>query len=489
MSGHTSIEWTDCTWNPTRGCTRVSEGCRHCYAEQIAARFSGPGLHSEGFAKRVDGEARWTGRVELIESKIDEPLRWQRPRRVFVNSMSDLFHESLSDEAIAAVFGVMAAAPLHTFQVLTKRPERMRQWFDWLAARGGLGPYVRSEEGRPALRDFFASGTRTELYRGQRVRSGADAWAMVMNGAACVGRGPLRNVWLGVSVEDQATADARIPLLLQTPAAVRFASYEPALGPVDFTRIAPEECRTGFGLRERSLNALSGWCHFRLAGSDDPKESRSGSGRLDWIIVGGESGPEARPFDIAWTRETIEQCRHAGVACFVKQLGARPFAAEPDSYCILGPAEDGLYRPRRDRDRKGGDWSEWPADLRVREFPARSPRDAGGCEAAAGEPSNRRPTLPTVALADPHAALGLAPDAGYLDGPRPAAQAIANYERDRTADLEQRLADAQRALVTADDLTVDWRNSGLSEEGLDIDQLERQVALARAAMAEKGEGK
>lgn len=130
----TSIEWTDRVWNPTRGCSRVSEGCRHCYAERIAVRFSGPGEPFEGFAISSrhpwDQHRRpgWTGRVELIPEKLDEPFRWQKPCRVFVDSMSDLFHEALPDEAIARVFAVMAAAERHTFQILTKRAERMFRW-------------------------------------------------------------------------------------------------------------------------------------------------------------------------------------------------------------------------------------------------------------------------------------------------------------------------------------------------------------------------
>ena len=189
----TSIEWTDCTWNPVRGCSRVSEGCRNCYAERTAARFSGGDigddsedrLHGafEGFAIMKSDGPHWTGKVELIESKLEEPLHWKKPRRVFVNSMSDLFHESLPDDAILEVFRVMQDCPQHIFQVLTKRPENMRRFMaEW---------------------------------------EGESIW-----------EGPVQNVWLGVSVEDQKTADERIPLLLQTPAAVRFVSYEPALGPV-----------------------------------------------------------------------------------------------------------------------------------------------------------------------------------------------------------------------------------------------------------------
>jgi len=305
----TGIQWTDRVWNPVRGCSRVSEGCRNCYAERIAARFSGPGKPFAGFARREaphgpvhphdlalwepkDRVARWTGKVALVPEKLDEPLHWRKPSRVFVNSMSDLFHEKLSDGEIDQVFAVMAEAQRHTFQILTKRAERMRQY-----SVGHTLP-------------------------------------------GCVWKWPLPNVWLGVSVEDQTTADERIPLLLQTPAAVRFVSYEPALGPVDFhvylSTDATEDCP--------ACGSVMGCDH----------------GALDWLIYGGESGPGARLNDIAWAESARDQCKEAGVAFFCKQLGAYP---------IIDPR---YVRPRATRflrDPKGGDPEEWPEDLRVREFP------------------------------------------------------------------------------------------------------------------------
>lgn len=329
------IEWTDRTWNPVRGCSRVSEGCRNCYAERMAARFSAGGEPFHGFAERVGrggvapsveagaGPAdfptvgRWTSRVELIPSKLDEPLRWRKPARVFVNSMSDLFHESLTNEDIAAVFGIMAACPNHTFQVLTKRPKRMRAWF---ASHLGNGTCVNAL--RIAAQVALGDG---------RILPAASEW-------------PLPNVWLGVSVEDNATAYERIPLLLQTPAAVRFVSYEPALGPVI---LAP----------------------FLYAGKFS----------IDWLIVGGESGPGARPCDVAWVRSAVMQCKAAEVAAFVKQFGAKPFEMDPDPRngrfrCWLpGQTKPSTYMmanmPMKLRSKKGGDPSEWPEDLRVREFP------------------------------------------------------------------------------------------------------------------------
>lgn len=283
----TGIEWTDATWNPIRGCSRVSPGCENCYAERVAARFSGDGMPYEGLARIGKNGPRWTGKVRLIQDVLEEPLRWKKPRRVFVNSMSDLFHENLTDTEIGKMFGVMAVARRHTFQVLTKRPNRMQSWF---SPRAPIIP----------------------------------------------------NVWLGVSVEDQQRADERIPLLLATPAAVRFVSYEPALGPVDLRPY--------------------------LYGDVTP--------HLDWVIVGGESGPGARPFDVAWARDVVAQCRAAGVACFTKQIGSAPTArSEADLsdsvWRALDITEGQVFFPVswRPRDRKGGNMAEWPEDIRVREFP------------------------------------------------------------------------------------------------------------------------
>ena len=352
----TKIQWTDRTWNPVRGCSRVSEGCRNCYAERMARRFSGGGFDSTAPFHAFADDRGWTGRVELVESKLMEPLRWRKPSRVFVNSMSDLFHESLPDEAIDRVFAVMALAPQHTFQVLTKRPRRMLEWSTRPTAIN-----VDGEE-RTGARDAVALSA-----------GGMCGWPHgVLDGRAVlhVRRGwPLPNVWLGVSVEDQATADERIPKLLATPAAVRFVSYEPALGPVDFNK-RELLCKT--------------WRRGITIGT-----------YLDWIIVGGESGPGARPFDVAWARSVVRQCKDAGVACFVKQLGANPVGGELDCdecdgsgrYLIDGkPLRCICADGRVLRDRKGGEPSEWPDDLRVREFPDAllGRRASGNLSCAAG---------------------------------------------------------------------------------------------------------
>jgi protein gp37 len=237
----TGIEWTDATWNPVTGCTKVSPGCDHCYAETIAHRFAGTPAYPAGFE------------VTLRPERIDQPLRWTRPRRIFVNSMSDLFHDDISDGYIAAVWSVMARAPQHTFQILTKRHARMR---NLLAGD---------------LYDLVADDLTSDIY-----------------GNVTPIRWPLPNVWLGVSVETQQWADIRIPPLLQTPAAVRFLSCEPLLGPID----------------------LDPWTT-----GGPPWHG------IDWVIAGGESGPHARPMHPAWPRSLRYQCVEAGVPFLFKQWG------------------------------------------------------------------------------------------------------------------------------------------------------------------------
>lgn len=346
--GATSIEWTDATWNPVTGCTKVSAGCKHCYAERVFPRaYAGKTVMAESperFGDRVNldkitRQRRFTD-VMTHPDRLDQPLRWRKPRRVFVNSMSDLFHDDVPDDFIAQVFTVMARALQHTFQVLTKRPERMREWFADSAWERVCQSVITNKV-------LFKDGEDLD-------------W-------------PLPNVWLGVSVEDQATADQRIPLLLETPAAVRFVSYEPALGPVDFSAHGAHALplswtySAGQGDHHPSGDGRGGWWSDLGHLPGEPPN-------VDWIIVGGESGPKARPFDVQWARDTIRQCRASGVACFVKQLGANPFDVEPLHYTDKrdadgGPIVDGGPFPIRLKHRAGGDMAEWPEDLRVRQTP------------------------------------------------------------------------------------------------------------------------
>ena len=369
-----NIEWTDRVWNPVTGCTKVSQGCKFCYAETIANRK----LPHGGFTDRPFTTVR------THEDRLTQPMKWRKSQRVFVNSMSDLFHESVPFEFIDKVCAVMALSPKHTFQILTKRPERLAEYFSDIALRQELVGIDAEHIG--GIDRFMLNVGNAE--------DGKPRWPL-----------PLPNVWLGVSVENQEQADKRIPLLLQTPAAVRFVSYEPALGPVDFKRLigggqtihvsADVEGlirNKEFGFLQEDGQKLpkreaEAWLRAalergvkRLRCSDSCEGFSDATGcpghrhpKLDWMIVGGESGPKARPFDLAWARSTVEQCKAAGVACFVKQLGTVPMTTDDLTF-----AEISMRNQRRMPkgfkafgldDRKGGDMAEWPEDLRVRQFP------------------------------------------------------------------------------------------------------------------------
>lgn len=350
MGDGSAIEWTEATWNPVRGCSRVSEGCRHCYAEGVARRFAGPGQPYEGLV-RLDAQGRpkaqWNGVVRLVPEHLGDPLRWKKPRRIFVNSMSDLFHEALDFEVIAAVFGVMAATPQHTYQVLTKRPARAREFFAWIAdeaedLRAAVGAEPPSGSAIPTACAMFVGRHLEPPVMFSEDALGAPGWRSVTRVPW-----PLLNVDVGVSVEDQETADARIPILLSLREHVGGAlwvSYEPAIGAVDF--------EPWFEV----VHPVDGY---------PDGSSLKGSARLNWIVVGGESGPGARPFDLAWARSVIAQGRSAGVPVFVKQLGARP--VRNGERIDLAGARRGTVGIISDR--KGGDPSEWSSDLRVREYP------------------------------------------------------------------------------------------------------------------------
>lgn len=261
MADKSHIEWTDATWNPIRGCSRVSQGCVNCYAEKQAARIQrmdrGRGVPEDqgSYDGLITRGGQWNGQIRVVDGLMDQPLRWKKPRRVFVNSMGDLFHEVVPDSVILSVFTTMAKAKHHTFQVLTKRPKRMREllsmWQD----------------------------------TGLTLREGCGA--------------VLPNVWLGVSVENQSTADERIPLLLLTPAAVRWISAEPLLDKVDITKYLPDE--------------WSGVAVCDAPYGDTPP--------LDWVVAGGESSSGARPMHPDWVRLLRDQCQNTGVPFFFKQWG------------------------------------------------------------------------------------------------------------------------------------------------------------------------
>ncbi|NIJ11607.1 protein gp37 [Saccharomonospora amisosensis] len=286
MSATTGIEWTDATWNPVTGCTTVSSGCDHCYAKTFAERWRGTKGHH--FERGFD--------VQLRPDKLDLPLRWRKPRRVFVNSMSDLFHDAVSDEFILGVWKVMARTPQHTYQILTKRHARMRSFVRRLAF---AGPTREERAGgiTGSVPYLFADGDEN-----QRIGEVH----------------PLANVWLGVSVENQRWADIRIPALLDTPAAVRFLSCEPLLGPVDLTtwlkhpQHACDRCDPD-GPMDWHSGHLWGLCRCPC---HPPRPARP-----NWVIAGGESGHGTRPMHPDWARTLRDQCHAAGVPFLFKQWG------------------------------------------------------------------------------------------------------------------------------------------------------------------------
>ena len=312
MADHSAIEWTDATWNFLAGCSPVSEGCRNCYAAKDAVRLGGnpnEKVHAKygGTAEmRGAGERRravFTGKVTFSEEALLKPLSWRRGRKIFVNSMSDLFHADVADEVIDRAFAVMALAQQHTFQVLTKRPERMAEYF--------------ADEYRWA----YIEGAAQKIHH-DRTGEDPSMWLAV--------HGPLPNVWLGASVENQDAADERIPHLLRVPAAVRFLSLEPLLGPVELSNI------TGW-----STAAMRHWAGRPILGAHG----------IGWGIVGGESGPNARPMHPAWARSLRDQFAAADVPFFFKQWGEWvPAGQVPGSAGTLRPLRphpfDGLLMYR-----------------------------------------------------------------------------------------------------------------------------------------------
>lgn len=263
----TKIEWTEQTWNPITGCTKISLGCKNCYAERMAKRLKSMGINQ--YQNVITDDGHWTGITEFTPSKLQEPLRRKRSTTYFVCSMSDLFHEGIELEWLTDIFEVMAKTPQHTYQVLTKRSDRLMPLWDEI----GTGVAYRLEKQREP------------------------------------GFWPLDNVWLGVSVENQAMADERIPYLLRTPAAVKFLSCEPLLGPIDLWSWLPINCGNEPSYDPPPPN----WTREYTRPDKE--------GLLHWIIVGGESGPKARPCHPDWVRSIRDQCQAADVPLFFKQWG------------------------------------------------------------------------------------------------------------------------------------------------------------------------
>ncbi len=283
MADNSKIAWTDATWSPITGCSPVSPACTNCYAMRLAGTRLQHHPSRAGLTRETKAGPVWTGEVRFNEQWLAQPLQWKRLRRIFVCAHSDLFHERVPEEWIDRVFAVMARCSRHTFQILTKRPERMRNYLTALYALG------ERDDG-----EWFSRGMTTPL-SGPRI--------------------PLQNVWLGVTAEDQRRADERIPLLLDTPAAKRFVSVEPMLGAVDLTNLDPNGNFRPVGAH--------GWSAIW-------KNNSLGRQWLDWVICGGESGPNARPLHPDWVRGLRDQCIAANVPFFFKQWGEFTVAVDRD---------------------------------------------------------------------------------------------------------------------------------------------------------------
>lgn len=350
MSDSTRISWTDATWSPVTGCTKVSDGCLNCYIERTppfrmnGRAFACPRCGGTGYVEDSDGNrlafgkagkpllgaqctrCAGTGRagvgdttgVRMHEDRLGVPLHWRKPRKVFVCSMADLFHDAVSSSFIASVFAVMALSPQHTFQVLTKRHGRMQSLlsspdFHWRVWHAILTiSHGKSLPIPPAITAHFRGGARLS-------ESAMEA---------------LPNVWLGVSVEDQKTADLRIPALLDSPAAVRWLSCEPLLGRVELRMESgcPDAgrchhaCTGGHCWRVATCEPLTGYrAGEPYAGLWDEEDRRRATG-IDWVVVGGESGPNARPMHPDWARSLRDQCASTGVPFHFKQWGGKKAA-------------------------------------------------------------------------------------------------------------------------------------------------------------------
>lgn len=284
MADNTHIEWTDATWNVVTGCAVVSPGCTNCYAMKLAGTRLRDHPSRKGLTRDSKAGPVWNGQVRFNADWLTQPLRWTKPRKIFVCAHGDLFHEGVTDDQLDQVFAVMALAPQHVFQVLTKRPERMRQY-------------------------LTASNRQLHIAQAGTPHDGAGElwWGRFLK------PWPLPNVWLGVSIEDQTRAEQRIPALLETPAAVRWISAEPLIGPVDLKNIETTPPRVAY------LNALSGRRMTCEAGG--PYVEVPALPGLDWVVVGGESGQGSRPMHPDWARNLRDQCADAGVAFLFKQWG------------------------------------------------------------------------------------------------------------------------------------------------------------------------
>lgn len=309
MADKTHIEWTDATWNPITGCDVVSPGCTNCYAMKLAGGRLKHHWSRKGLTVASRSGPVWNGEVRFNEVWLEQPMRWTKPRMIFVCAHGDLFHEDVPDEWIDRVFAVMALCPQHTFQVLTKRPERMHKYLMRDVALFAGQPIGRFERVRGMMLSGWGEMTRSpdHLHGNQGM-----PW-------------PLPNVWLGVSCENDLWANRRIGWLLDTDAAVRFVSLEPLLGPITLDCMTFPKWPHAVGFEDGfpgTYDALGGTWWPALGDADEEWEHRiEDLPKIDWVIVGGESGPGARPMHPDWARSLRDQCANYHTDFHFKQWG------------------------------------------------------------------------------------------------------------------------------------------------------------------------
>ena len=317
-------KWWDQSWNPLIGCSHASPGCENCYAERLA------GTRLKHLPNYVDAttDGKWNGNVLCLNDKLHQPMHWRKPKRIFVNDMGDTFHAEVPFAFIAAMYGVMAACPQHTFILLTKRPDRMLEFYDWIAKLGRSRAVMRRAEhpADPRWVHYACVEISHNLMSAQDLRPSCDprvGW-------------PLPNVWTGTTVEDQKRADSRIRILMQVPSALRLLSVEPLLEAIEF--------------------------EFRELGFEYPVPN--------WVIVGGESGTRARQCKREWLESVKRECRDHGIPVYVKQVGSS-YVDEKNAVggrYVKVPSEYGSS-VRRLKDMAGRNMAEWPENLRVRQYP------------------------------------------------------------------------------------------------------------------------
>lgn len=317
MADKSNIGWTDATWNCLYGCSRVSPGCEHCYAERHCHRFSGEGERHEGLTVLRKKGPVWTGKIDLAYHRLFEPFKWSNPRKIFVNSLSDVFHENVPFDFVKAMYGVMACSPHHVFQLLTKREDRMAEFYADMDVR------VQSLGGRAAVWEclYWAGQAVRQLHaEGKLTKGQANRYLQRLEVVPIHAVWPLPNVWLGVSTENDEMLNRRVPKLFECEAAVHWISAEPLLS---------------------ALPSLSKYL------------VRDANGRrVDWVVAGGESGPDARAMALEWATGARDACAEHGVPFMMKQLGS-----------VLAEQFPGSGT-------KGTEKEAWPADIRICDYPA-----------------------------------------------------------------------------------------------------------------------